>query len=108
MTSQEMADELLAEYQRSRNDDEPRTHKEIAQSRIEHMTWELRQIISDLSSWRLDPVGAPLVANELYNLMECKTALDVLASHILEAADRKLASHILEAADRKRRIVHNG
>lgn len=78
------------------DDGEPRTPMEIAHARAGHLAWDMQETIKDLCALRLDPIGAPYVAAELSVLLECKTALDVLASNILEGADRKL------------RIVKNG
>lgn len=69
---------------------EPHTPREITHARVGNLAYDLRETIADLSKLRLDPVGAPFVAMELATIMECKTALDVLASNLVEVSDRKL------------------
>lgn len=66
-------------------DDAPKLARDVTHARIGNLLFDLREVVNDIISLRLNPVGSLLIQDEEGELMAIKNSLDWLLSDIRES-----------------------
>lgn len=83
----------------SEDPDAPKLARDVTHARIGNLLFDLREVVNDLISLRLNPVGSPLIQDEEGELIAIKGSLDFLLSDIRESRIQQ---------SRNIRLVQNG